>query len=55
MYFFELSWIVADDMGLGKTLTMIALVMTTLAKKDPDDNESDDNDEWTNKNKPSRM
>lgn len=50
MYFLEL----ADDMGLGKTLTMIALIITTLATKDAD-SKSDDNDEWTSKNKPLRM
>ncbi|KAG5345372.1 TTF2 factor, partial [Acromyrmex heyeri] len=33
--------VLADDMGLGKTLTMIALILTTLAK---DSDESDDND-----------
>lgn len=56
IYFLELSWIIADDMGLGKTLTMIALIMTTLAAKDSDNDESDDDDdEWTNKNKPLRM
>ncbi|KYN18069.1 Transcription termination factor 2 [Trachymyrmex cornetzi] len=33
--------VLADDMGLGKTLTMIALILTTLAK---DSYESDDND-----------
>lgn len=38
-------------MGLGKTLTMIALIMTTLAKKDPDENDDSD-DEWNSKNKP---
>lgn len=45
-------------MGLGKTLTMIALIMTTLAKKDDDESDDDENDEnddnddkLTNKNK----
>ncbi|KYN02202.1 PREDICTED: transcription termination factor 2 [Cyphomyrmex costatus] len=44
--------VLADDMGLGKTLTMIALVLTTLAQKDF--NESDDEREKeTTKNKSS--
>ncbi|XP_011647072.2 transcription termination factor 2, partial [Pogonomyrmex barbatus] len=42
--------VLADDMGLGKTLTMIALIMTTLANPD---NDSDDNEEWASKTKPS--
>ena len=36
-----MNFFIADDMGLGKTLTMIALILTTLAK---DSDESDDND-----------
>ncbi|XP_012234246.2 transcription termination factor 2-like isoform X1 [Linepithema humile] len=36
--------ILADDMGLGKTLSMISLIMTTLAKKNSDD--EDENSEW---------
>ncbi|KYQ52658.1 Transcription termination factor 2 [Trachymyrmex zeteki] len=35
--------ILADDMGLGKTLTMIALILTTLAK-DSDESGDDDDD-----------
>ncbi|XP_012532592.1 transcription termination factor 2 [Monomorium pharaonis] len=50
--------VLADDMGLGKTLTMIALIMITLTDPDDDsDNEKDqlsDDDEWTNKDKPTR-
>lgn len=52
--------VLADDMGLGKTLTMIALIMTTLAKKDLDESDDylerkddDDDAEWINKSKPS--
>ncbi|XP_070160538.1 transcription termination factor 2-like [Polyergus mexicanus] len=44
--------VLADDMGLGKTLTMISLIMTTLAQKDSID-ESDDTDcEWNKDRKP---
>ncbi|XP_029679622.1 transcription termination factor 2-like isoform X2 [Formica exsecta] len=44
--------VLADDMGLGKTLTMISLIMTTLAQKESVD-ESDDSDcEWSNNRKP---
>nr|XP_050867199.1 transcription termination factor 2-like [Vespula vulgaris] len=39
--------VLADDMGLGKTLTMISLIMATLAQED--DNDSDD--EWHTTNK----
>jgi len=45
-------------MGLGKTLTMIALIIATLTKKDDYDDESDDDNndaKWTSKNKPSCM
>ncbi|KAM0728752.1 Transcription termination factor 2 [Formica fusca] len=44
--------VLADDMGLGKTLTMISLIMTTLAQKNSID-ESDDTDcEWNKDHKP---
>ncbi|XP_043683954.1 transcription termination factor 2 [Vespula pensylvanica] len=39
--------VLADDMGLGKTLTMISLIMATVAQED--DNDSDD--EWHTTNK----
>jgi len=42
-------------MGLGKTLTMISLIMTTLADKDVESDSDDSNDEWVNKHKPLRM
>lgn len=45
--------ITADDMGLGKTITMISLILASLAKKNLDDKydetDGDDNDEtWSN-------
>lgn len=40
-------------MGLGKTLTMIGLIMITLAKNDPD--ESNNDEERNSKDKPLRM
>lgn len=43
----------ADDMGLGKTLTMISLIMTTLARKDLD--ESDDRSDEFDQRKSLRM
>jgi len=40
-------------MGLGKTLTMISLIMTTLAQKDSiDESDDSDDDEWSNDHKP---
>jgi hypothetical protein len=43
-------------MGLGKTLTMISLIMTSLANKDFESDDSDDsNDEWISKHKSLRM
>lgn len=37
-------------MGLGKTLSMISLIMATLAEKNFDD-EDEDNDEWISEHK----
>ncbi|XP_057321676.1 transcription termination factor 2-like [Microplitis mediator] len=47
--------VLADDMGLGKTLTMISLVIKTLAD-DSSDEENDDNDddEWLSKGRQSK-
>jgi len=39
-------------MGLGKTLTMISLIMTTLAQKDSIDESDDDDRKWSNDRKP---
>ncbi|RLU25547.1 hypothetical protein DMN91_001703 [Ooceraea biroi] len=44
--------VLADDMGLGKTLTMISLIMTTLAEKDF---ERHSDDEWHSERRPSCM
>ncbi|XP_066588930.1 transcription termination factor 2 [Prorops nasuta] len=47
--------ILADDMGLGKTLTMIALVMTSLAQssiKSDSEHTEDSEDEWEKSHKP---
>ncbi|EFN62976.1 Transcription termination factor 2 [Camponotus floridanus] len=43
--------VLADDMGLGKTLTMISLIMTTLAQKDSIDESDDDDSKWINDRK----
>lgn len=44
MYLCILHVETADDMGLGKTLTMIALVMASVAQKETED--SDEEDDW---------
>ncbi|KAK0171288.1 hypothetical protein PV328_009036 [Microctonus aethiopoides] len=41
--------VLADDMGLGKTLTMISLIMTSLAQKSDDD---DDDEDWIERGRP---
>ncbi|XP_014295222.1 transcription termination factor 2 [Microplitis demolitor] len=51
--------VLADDMGLGKTLTMISLVIKTLADdssdEENDDNDDDDDDEWLSKGRQSKF
>jgi len=42
-------------MGLGKTLSMISLIMTTLADEDLKSDSDDSDDEWNSKHKPLRM
>lgn len=44
--------VLADDMGLGKTLTMISLIIASIAKKKLQETESDE--EWIDHNVPLR-
>ncbi|KMQ96635.1 transcription termination factor 2 [Lasius niger] len=44
--------VLADDMGLGKTLTMISLIMTSLAQKKLMDDSDDSDCEWSSDRKP---
>ncbi|KYQ50706.1 Transcription termination factor 2 [Trachymyrmex zeteki] len=46
---------ISDDMGLGKTLTMIALILITLAKDSDESGDDDDGNDaiWTSKNRSS--
>lgn len=51
MFFLDF-FITADDMGLGKTLTMISLIMTSLAQKKLMDDSDDSDCEWSSDRKP---
>ncbi|XP_016909041.1 transcription termination factor 2 [Apis cerana] len=46
--------VLADDMGLGKTLTMISLIIASIAKEKLKEDEAYDNEEWIDNNTPLR-
>ncbi|KZC14429.1 PREDICTED: transcription termination factor 2-like [Dufourea novaeangliae] len=46
--------VLADDMGLGKTLTMISLIIASIAKKKHGDTNEGSDDEWSDHKSPLR-